>query len=107
MDVKLNPSETLFSQSSGTSEIRFPDYLAYENIRIETLRKAAPGDTRYAALLAKHRLGWYVPKGRVLPLGDSRDNSRDGRYFGPVKESKINGKGMIVYWPIWRFGKIK
>jgi len=106
-DVKLYPSEDLFSQSSGVKEIQYPDYLAYENTRIETLRKAAPADSRYAALSAKHRLGWYVPQGRVLPLGDSRDNSRDGRYFGPVKESKINGKGMIVYWPIWRLGKIK
>jgi len=106
-DVKLYPSENLFSQSSGIKDVQFPDYLAYENVRIETLRKAAPGDSRYAVLLAKQRLGWYVPQGRVLPLGDNRDNSRDGRYFGPVKESKINGKGMIIYWPIWRLGKIK
>jgi len=107
VDMKLNPSENLLSQSSKANEIRYPDYLAYENIRIETLRKAAPGDSRYAALLAKQRLGWYVPKGRVLPLGDNRDNSRDGRYFGPVKESKINGRGMIIYWPLWRLGRMK
>jgi signal peptidase I len=107
IDMKLNPSDNLFLQSKEANEIRFPDYLSYEKIRIETLRKAAPGDSRYAFLLAKHRLGWYVPKGRVLPLGDSRDNSRDGRYFGPVKEAKINGKGMIIYWPIWRLSKIK
>jgi len=107
MDIKVNPSENLYSRSSKVNEIRFPDYLAYENTRIETLRKAAPGDGRYAALLAKQRLGWYVPQGRVLPLGDNRDNSRDGRYFGPVKESKINGKGMIIYWPIWRLGRMK
>jgi signal peptidase I len=98
IDMKLNPSGNLYSQSSGANEIHSLDYLAYEKTRLETLRKAAPGDNRYASLLAKHRLGWYVPPGRVLPLGDNRDNSRDGRYFGPVKESKINGKGMVVYW---------
>jgi len=105
-NMKIYPSEDLLSRSSGLDETRF-DYLAFENTRIETLRKAAPGDARYAALLAKNRLGWYVPQGRILPLGDNRDNSRDGRYFGPVKESKISGKGMIVYWPIWRLRKIK
>jgi len=106
-DMKVNPSDNLISQSSGINEIHYPDYLAFETIRNETLRKAAPGDKRYAALLAKQRLGWYVPQGRVLPLGDNRDNSRDGRYFGPVKESKINGKGMIIYWPLWRLGGMK
>jgi len=107
MDVKLNPSETLYSKSSEKGEIRYPDFLAYEKTRLETLRKAAPGDSRYAALFAKSRLGWYVPNGRVLPLGDNRDNSRDGRYFGPVKNSKILGKGMFIYWPLRRMGKIK
>jgi signal peptidase I len=107
IDMGLYPSENLYSQSSKASEIRFPDLLAHEKIRIETLRKASPGDSRYAALLAKHRLGWYVPNGRVLPLGDNRDNSRDGRYFGPVKTSKILGKGMIIYWPLWQIRRIK
>jgi len=104
IDVKLNPSEVLYSQSQMTGEMRFPDYLTFEKIRIETLRKASPGDGRYSALLAKHRLGWYVPHGRILPMGDNRDNSRDGRYFGPVKKSKILGKGMFIYWPWWRMG---
>ncbi|MDR3325424.1 MAG: signal peptidase I [Spirochaetaceae bacterium] len=43
--------------------------------------------------------GWYVPPGRILPLGDNRDNSRDGRFFGPVKEQKVLGKGVFIYWP--------
>jgi signal peptidase I len=42
-------------------------------------------------------LGWYVPKGRMLPLGDNRDNSRDGRYFGPVPETKILGQAVFKY----------
>jgi len=105
-DMKQNPSENLISQSLGLDAGRF-DFISYENMRVETWRKAFPGDARYAAILAKKRLGWYVPQGRVLPLGDNRDNSNDGRSFGPVKESKINGKGMIIYWPIWRIRNIK
>jgi len=107
IDAKLTPSEVLYSKSQASGEMRYPDFLTYEKIRIETLRKASPGDTRYATLLAKHRLGWYVPQGRILPMGDNRDNSRDGRYFGPVKKSKILGKGMFIYWPWWRMGTMK
>jgi signal peptidase I len=107
MDIGLYPSETLYSMSSKINEIRFPDLIAHEKTRIETQRKAAPHDTRIACLLAKHRLGWYIPEGRVLPMGDNRDNSKDGRYFGPVKISKILGKGMIIYWPLWRMRIIK
>jgi signal peptidase I len=57
--------------------------------------------------LARHRLGWYVPESRMLPLGDNRDNSRDGRYFGPVRVSKVLGKGAVIYWPLRRAGSIR
>lgn len=53
------------------------------------------------------RTGWYVPAGRVFPLGDNRDNSRDGRYFGPVRQEDVLGRAMIIYWPFSRFGAIR
>jgi signal peptidase I len=105
-DMGLPVSEKLLADAAEAGYLRFPDYLAHERARLETLRKAAPGETRYAALLSRHRLGWYVPEGRILPLGDNRDNSRDGRYFGPVKMSKVLGKGLIIYWPLRRIGRI-
>ncbi|GHV95113.1 signal peptidase I [Spirochaetia bacterium] len=109
-DLGLQIPERLRSTAAGIRDIRFPDYLAHEKARLETLRGAAPQDKRYAMLLARHRLGWYVNEGRVLPLGDNRDNSRDGRYFGPVKVSKVLGKGSLIYWPMlpkWRAGLIR
>ena len=84
-----------------------PDFLALEKARLETLRSAMPHDQRYATLLARHSLGWYVPEGRVFPLGDNRDNSRDGRYFGPVRLAKILGKGSVIFWPLKRLGPIR
>lgn len=51
-------------------------------------------------------VGWYVPTSRVMPLGDNRDNSRDGRYFGPVKERFVLGRAMFKYWPLGRIGPI-
>ena len=49
----------------------------------------------------------YVPEGHVLPLGDNRDNSRDGRYFGPVGEEDINGKVLFRFWPPGRIGGLE
>jgi signal peptidase I len=95
---------------AGPAEInglRYPDYFAPEKARLETLRGARPQDERYRTLLARHNLGWYIPEGRVFPLGDNRDNSRDGRYFGPVRESKILGRGALIYWPPGRMGPIR
>jgi signal peptidase I len=105
-DIGLPVSEKLFQAASSAGNLRAPDYFAHERSRLETLRKASPQERRYTPLLARHRLGWYVPEGRVLPMGDNRDNSRDGRFFGPVKISKVLGKGMIIYWPYWRINRI-
>jgi len=51
--------------------------------------------------------GYYVPAGRIFPMGDNRDNSRDARYFGTVSLDKVLGKGMFKYWPIYRIGVIR
>jgi signal peptidase I len=106
-DMGLTVPENLRERMSEISGIRYPDFLAHDKARLETLRKIVPNDKRYQTLLARYSLGWYVPEGRVLPLGDNRDNSRDGRYFGPVKKTKVLGKGFIIYWPLARAGLIK
>ena len=69
--------------------------------------KANPGDERGIARHAFFEVGWYVPEGRILPLGDNRDNSRDGRYFGPVSLEDVLGRAMFKYWPIGRVGAIR
>ena len=51
--------------------------------------------------------GQYIPKDRIFPMGDNRDDSRDARYFGPVLKNKILGKAAFRFWPLPRFGGIK
>jgi len=106
-DLGLSVPERLQQSASSANNIRYPDFLAHEKARLETLRYAMPHDRRYAKELAKRSLGWYVPEGRMLPLGDNRDNSRDGRYFGPVRLSKVLGKGAAVFWPLGRMRFIR
>jgi len=87
---------------SQTESIRFNGNIELTRAWYETLRKFAPHNKKYSNELARNRLGWYVPEGRILPMGDNRDNSHDGRFFGSVRMSKILGKGMIIYWPLSR-----
>jgi len=106
-DLGLPIPAEINAQAAAVGNLRAPDFIAHEKARLETLRKLSPHEKRYTTLLARHRLGWYIPEGRIFPMGDNRDNSRDGRYFGPVKISRVLGKGMIIYWPYWRAGRIK
>ena len=98
-DLQLQVPPYLQPFVQAASSIRYPDYIAHEKSRLEVIRGAYPHESRYSFLLARHNQGIFVPESRVLPLGDNRDNSRDGRYFGPVRSSRILGKGSIIYWP--------
>jgi len=59
-----------------------------------------------------------VPPGKYLMMGDNRDHSYDGRFWGFVDADQVEGRAVVIYWswdsdgagllPIrWnRFGKI-
>jgi signal peptidase I len=47
-----------------------------------------------------------VPTGHYLVLGDNRNNSYDGHYWGFLPKDKIIGKAVIRFWPINRAGGI-
>jgi signal peptidase I len=92
---------------SQKNNVRALDRLTIGKTRVETLRNAMPYDRRYASLAARDSMGWYIPEGRIFPLGDNRDNSQDGRYFGPVQLAKVLGRGSSIHWPLNRIGPIR
>jgi len=43
-----------------------------------------------------------IEEGRYLMMGDNRDNSNDGRYFGSIRLAEMKGPAFMIYWS-WNF----
>lgn len=43
-----------------------------------------------------------IPKGRLLVMGDNRNNSADARYWGLLDRRRMLGKAMVIFWPLGR-----
>jgi signal peptidase I len=91
----------------------------YNQHRVEVTNQTTKSRARF--MLNPHRssdlsayyrqyYGIYVPHGYVLPLGDNRDNSLDGRFFGVVEQRNILGRALWRFLPLWpqnRFGIVE
>ena len=83
------------------------DGFHFEYTRNRTLLSLHPLETHRLYRYQRAATGWYIPHGYFLPLGDNRDNSRDGRYFGILPKSSVLGKAQLIYWPPRRFTLIR
>jgi signal peptidase I len=51
--------------------------------------------------LADPNRSFVVPEHGYFALGDNSYNSYDSRYWGPVPEENVVGRGLFVYWPFY------
>jgi signal peptidase I len=60
-----------------------------------------PDDPEYGLRGEAIRDNWgpqVVPPGKLLVLGDNRDNSRDSRFWGFLPRDQVKGRALLVYW---------
>ena len=98
-------------------ELRIDPPLLYVNGRVaegfgfERVMSAKPPYRGYAPgrdYLADPSKPYTVPERRYFAMGDNSYNSFDSRYWGPVPEENLVGRGLFVYWPFnWHWGLIR
>ena len=82
------------------------DLFEFEKSRTSAIHQFDFSSMKARSDYSLYENGIYIPEGYILPLGDNRDNSYDGRYFGPVKENRINGRVIGRFWPLNRVGSL-
>lgn len=87
-------------------QYRFYDEKEEEHQVLKAELAVLPQRVELSSVYFQYEIGTWVPDGSVLPLGDNRDNSKDGRWFGPVGLNKILGGASFRYWPLGRVGGI-
>lgn len=106
-DYGLRPTSRIREQLNRIDGQPTADRFAVDQGYYRTRMQVAPHVRNNRRNYAEASAGWYVPRDYIMGLGDNRDNSRDGRDFGPVHRDAVLGRSMIRYWPFDRFGAVQ
>lgn len=104
--LSLSHEDQLELQSIRTSP-HLVDYYQYAADYYYEMLTLFPDQQSLRSEFYRYVNGFHVPEGYVFPIGDNRDNSIDGRYFGPVPIDTVLGKARVIFWPISRIGVIR
>ena len=91
--LRIDPPN-LYSNGKIAEGVGFSRVMAATN----GYRGYAPGRD----YLADPEKPFVVPEKHYFAMGDNSYNSYDSRYWGPVPEENLVGRGLFVYWPFSR-----
>ncbi len=70
--------------------------------RVMSARDPYKGYSHGATYLNTAESTYVIPPHSYFAMGDNSYNSYDSRYWGPVPEENVVGRGLFVYWPFGR-----
>lgn len=80
--------------NTGEGKTLYVEKFADSEVPHHILRSVRGGNTNLETRT------WSVPNGKLLVVGDNRDCSNDGRYWGYVDTERIYGKAVRVFYSI-------
>lgn len=108
--VVFSPTETLKQQNFRETLIKRVIGLPGDKVEVKTGQvyiNDQPLRENYVAEAAQYQWGpVVVPANSYLVLGDNRNDSYDGHYWGFVPRSYIIGKAFVRYWPFSRVAEL-
>lgn len=102
-EYPLEPSKDFIKRVIGTpgDKIKLDGKKVYRNGALLKENYARYTDSNQLSTFLGNRFHtktFTVPEGKYFVMGDNRDSSFDGRYWGFVSKDMIKGEAFIIYW---------
>lgn len=89
------------------NSVRYPaPSIELPSERYQALWESRQLDSKLGDTMKDHFGPITIPEDSYFVMGDNRDASCDGRFWGPVQKKYVKGKAWVLYWPPNRMGGI-